>query len=158
MLKRLGVMGTVVGVAALAVGSVAPATGNGSADRHGNDRDKITVLSDNTEEEFVDVGAPNFSLGDAFVFTSKLTKHGKHVGRTGVVCTITSTAAEESQCVGTARLRGGQITIQGLLAGEPTVFKFAITGGTGAYEGAEGTLVVREISNTKELLTFHLSN
>ena len=52
----------------------------------------------------------------------------------------------------------GQITIQGLLAGEPTVFKFAITGGTGAYEGAAGTLVVREISNTKELLTFHLSN
>ncbi len=84
--------------------------------------------------------------------------HGKKVGHTGVVCTITSTAREESQCVGTASLRRGQITIQGLLAGEPEVFEFPITGGTGAYEGAEGTLVVRELSDTKELLTFFLSD
>jgi hypothetical protein len=158
MLKRVGVMGAVVGIAALTAGSVAPATGQGSADRHGDDRDKVRVLSTNTEEAFVDVGEPDFSLGDSFVFTSDLTKHGKKVGHTGVVCTVTSTAREESQCVGTASLRRGQITIQGLLAGEPEVFEFAITGGTGAYEGAEGTLVVRELSDTQELLTFYLSN
>ena len=49
----------------------------------------------------------------------------------------------------------GQITIQGLLAGEPEVFAFPITGGTGVFEGAEGTLVVREVSDTEEMLTFH---
>jgi hypothetical protein len=157
MLKRLGVTGAVVAVAALAVGSVGPATGDGGTN-HGDGRHTIRVLSINTEEAFVDVGEDDFSLGDSFIFTSRLTKHGKQVGHTGVVCTITSTAREESQCVGTARLRGGQITIQGLLAGEPATFEFPITGGSGAYEGAEGTLVVRELPGNRELLTFHLSD
>lgn len=116
------------------------------------------MLSTNTEEEFVDVGKPDDSLGDAFVFTSRLRKQGRLVGRTGIVCTVTSVAREESQCVGTAHLRRGQIVFQGLLTGEPEVFEFAITGGTGAYEGAEGRLVVKEVSDADELLTFHLSD
>ena len=157
MLKRLGLTGAMAAIAVLAVSSAVPATGHGG----GDGRDRVRVLSTNTEEAFVDVGEPGFSLGDSFVFTSDLTKHGRLVGHTGVVCTITSTAREESQCVGTARLRSGQITIQGLVAGEPEVFEFAITGGTGAYTGAEGTLVVKEIPDTdptQELLTFYLSD
>ena len=157
MLKHLGVTGAMVAVGALAVSSVAPATGSGRGDDNGGDR-KVRVVSTITEEAFVDVGEHDFSLGDMFVFTSKLTKHGKKVGHAGVVCTTTSVVREESQCLGTARLRRGQITIQGLLAGERDVFKFAITGGTGAYEGAEGTLVVEVISDTKDILTFHLSD
>ena len=158
MFKRLGVAGGLVALTALAVGTLVPATGQGGGNDHGDDRRTVRVLSTNTEEAFVDVGEPDFSLGDAFVFTSDLTKHHKKVGHTGVVCTITSTAREESQCVGTARFHAGQITIQGLLAGEPGVFEFAITGGTGAFEGAGGTLVVKELSDTKELLTFYLSD
>ena len=157
MFKRIGVTGSLAAIAVFAVSSAAPATGHGGG--HGGDR--IRVLSTNTEESFVDVGEPDFSLGDAFIFTSDLTKHGNPVGHTGVVCTVTSTAREESQCLGTARLRRGQITIQGLVAGEPDVFEFAITGGTGDYEGAEGTLVVKEIPGTdptQEVLTFHLSD
>lgn len=158
MLKRLGATGAALALVALAGGAVAPATGSGSGHGDDNGRHKIRVLSTNTEEAFVDVGEPDFSLGDAFIFTSDLTKHGRSVGHTGVVCTITSVAREESQCVGTAWLRKGQITIQGLVAGEPEVFAFPITGGTGAYEGAEGTLVVKELSDTEELLTFYLSD
>ena len=150
MLKRLGVTGALVAIGALAVGSVAPATGQGTTGT-------VQVLSSNTEQRYVDVGRPGFSLGDAFVFTSKLTHHDVRVGHTGVVCTIVSKRREESQCVGTARIHGDQITIQGLLAGEPDEFEFPITGGTGAYEGAQGTLVVKEMPGTKELLTFHLS-
>ena len=157
LVKRLGATGLAVAIAALSVGSVAPATGHGGGHDHGSHGHTVRVLSTNTEESFVDVGEPDLSLGDSFVFTSTLTQHGKEVGHTGVVCTITSVDREESQCVGTARLRGGQITIQGLLAGEPEVFEFPITGGSGVYEGAEGTLVVKELSDTEELLTFHLS-
>jgi hypothetical protein len=142
---------------AFAVASGGPAVSSGGDD--GNDRHRtIRVVSVNTEEAFVDVGEANFSLGDEFVFTSKLMRHGKQVGHTGVVCTITSVTNEESQCVGTAQFRAGQITIQGLMAGEPTSFKFPITGGSGAYQGAEGELQVRELSDTRELLTFHLTN
>lgn len=160
MLKRVGVTGSLVAIAVLAVSSAVPATGHGGGG-HGGGGDKIRVLSTNTEEEFVDVGEPDLSLGDAFIFTSDLTKRGTLVGHTGVVCTVTSTAREESQCVGTASFRRGQITIQGLLAGEPGVFAFPITGGSGDYVGAEGTLVVKGVPGTdptQEILTFYLSD
>ena len=156
MLKRIGVAGALAAIAVLAVSSAVPATGHG-----GGGGDKIRVLSTNTEEEFVDVGTKDLSLGDQFIFTSDLTKHGRSVGHTGVVCTVTSTAREESQCLGTASFRRGQITIQGLVAGEPDVFEFPITGGSGAYEGAGGTLVVKEIPGsdpTQEILTFYLTD
>ena len=155
MFRRLVATGAVLGVVALAAGSMGPATGNGGGGHHDHG-DKVRVLSTNTEEAFVDVGEPDFSLGDEFVFTSDLTKYGKLVGHTGVVCTITSVEREESQCVGTASFYKGQITIQGLLAGEPEEFELPITGGTGAFEGAGGTLVVKELSDTEELLTFYL--
>jgi Allene oxide cyclase barrel like domain len=156
MFKRLGVTGAVIAIAALAAGSVGPAAGTG--DDHGESRHTIRVVSHNTEENFVDVGKQGLSLGDEFVFTSRLTRHGKKVGHTGVVCTFTSVKREESQCLGSAKLRRGEITIQGLQADDPRVFSFAITGGTGAYEGAEGTLVVRELRHNRELLSFHLSD
>lgn len=153
MLKRLAIMGALTGVAALAAGSVAPATGHGE---HGDDT--IRVISTNTEEEFVDTGESDFTLGDSFVFTSRLSKDGRTVGHTGVECTVTSVAREETQCLGSAKFRDGQITVQGLLSGEPQRFSFAITGGTGDYEGAEGTLVVREINEEREVLTFFLED
>jgi hypothetical protein len=158
MLRRLAATGVAVVLVGLAGGAAVPATGSGHGNGHGHGHssDKVRVLSTNTEEAFVDVGEPDLSLGDAFVFSSDLTKRGRSVGHTGVVCTITSVARNESQCVGTAWLRKGQITIQGLVAGEPEMFSFAITGGTGAYEGAGGTLVVKELSDTEELLTFYL--
>ncbi len=158
MLKRWGVTAAMAAIAVLAVSSAVPATGHGGG---GDGRDRIRVLSTNTEESFVDVGPSDLSLGDSFVFTSNLTKHGRQVGHTGVVCTVTSVAREESQCVGSAQLRRGEITIQGLVAGEPDTFEFPITGGSGDYEGAEGTLVVKEIPGsdpTQEVLTFYLSD
>ena len=155
MFKRLGVTGAVVAIAALAAGSVGPAAGTGD---DGDSHHTVRVVSHNTEESFVDVGKHGLSLGDEFIFTSRLTRHGHKVGHTGVVCTITSVKREESQCVGSAKLGRGEITIQGLMADSPRVFSFAITGGTGAFEGAEGTLVVRELPHNRELLSFHLSD
>jgi hypothetical protein len=157
MLTRLAATGAAVGVVALAAGSMGPATGHGGGGHHGHHGDVIRVLSTNTEESFLDLGDSGSSLGDEFVFTSDLTRHGASVGHTGVVCTVTSVAREETQCVGTAWFdKGGQIAIQGLLAGEPEVFSFPITGGTGAFEGADGTLMVKELSDSEELLTFFL--
>jgi hypothetical protein len=158
MLKRLGAAGAVIGVVALAVGSVGPATGQTSATDNDDDHQVVTVVSTNTEEDFIDVGKTDISLGDSFVFTSTLTKQGKTAGHTGVVCTLTSVKMSESQCVGTAWLRDGQITVQGLVADESEGVELAITGGTGAYEGAGGTLTSRVVSDTKEILTFHITD
>lgn len=156
MFKRLGVTGAAVAIAALAAGSVGPAAGSG--DNNGDSHQTVRVVSKDTEQAFVDVGKHGFSLGDEFVFTSRLTQNGQKVGHAGVVCTIVSVRRQESQCLGSARLGHGEITIQGLMADSPRVFSFAITGGTGAYEGAEGTLVVRELRHNRELLSFHLTD
>jgi hypothetical protein len=118
----------------------------------------IRVVSITTEESFVDVGDEDFSLGDQFVFSANLLQGGTQVGRGGVVCTLVSVDQERSQCVATADLRGGQIAVQGLLTGEPDKFVFPITGGSGKYEGADGEIHVSQVSATKEILTFHLSD
>lgn len=158
MLRTVGVSVAAVAVAVLAAGSVGPASGSGSGENHDHGH-TIRVLSTNTEEDFVDSGATGPSLGDMFVFHSDLTRYGKHVGHTGVVCTITSAVNEESQCLGSAWFDGrGEITIQGLVAGEPQKFSFPITGGSGEFVGAEGTLVVKEVSDTVEKLAFHLTD
>jgi hypothetical protein len=166
MFKRLMTTTAVLGVVALTAGSIGPAMGSGGSRHHGDHRghgdhgDRVRVLSTNTEESFLDLGASGTSLGDEYVFTSRLTRHGRTVGHTGVTCTLTSVARNESQCLGTVWLDGrGQIAIQGLVAGQPDVFDFPITGGTGAFDGATGRLVVREVGQnpTREMLTLYLS-
>ncbi len=88
-------------------------------------------------------------------------KSGERVGNVGVVCTVTSTRTETTQCVATATFQrsfhgGGQITVQGLLTGEPENFTLAVTGGTGSFVGAEGQVHVRQVTATLEVLTFEL--
>jgi hypothetical protein len=152
--KRLVVLTGAVALAAVAFAGLSPALGSNGDDDDG-DR-VIRVASITTEEEFVDVGAEGFSLGDQFVFSSKELKGGEEVGHSGVACTFTSLEREEVHCVATTWFEGGQITLQGLIAGEPQNFVIPITGGSGKYEGAEGELHVRSLSATKEILTFHL--
>lgn len=155
MLKRLGMIGAVAVVGALAVSSVGPATG-GDPTQDGDHRHTVRVLSTIVAGKFVDVGKRGESLGDSFVFNAKLNRHGKKIGHVGVACTITSVRREEAQCLGTARLPRGQISVQGLVRGEPDVFSFPITGGTGAFDAAGGTLEVRTLSQTRERLIFHI--
>lgn len=156
MLKAVGVSAGVLAMAVMAVGSTGPAQGSGAQQAAGS---TVRVYSTNTEESFADVGSDGPGLGDMFVFRSNLARGGHRVGHTGVVCTITSAHHDESQCLGSAKINGqGELTIQGLIAGNPKSFSFAITGGTGAYEGAQGTLTVYEVSNKVERLTFTLTN
>jgi hypothetical protein len=154
--KRLGVLGAAIALVALAVGVVSPALGSSGDD----DKERtIRVVAITTEEEFLDLGDEGFSLGDQGVFAEKLLESGKQVGHSGGVCTVTSLERGEVHCVVTAWFRGGQITVQGLLGTEePGTFVFPITGGSGKYQGAEGQVHVRDVSDTKSILTFHLED
>jgi hypothetical protein len=151
MWKNVTIAGVAAGTAVLVAGSVGPAVGSGG-DGHGGNGDhrgshSFTVISTQTESSFVDVGATDESLGDQFVFTSALTRHGRDVGHAGVVCTVTSVKTEEVQCAGSLWFDGrGEVTIQGLLVGEQASFSFPITGGQGSFEGAEGTLYVKDLT------------
>jgi len=151
--KRLALLGTAIALVALAVG-VVPAWGSSG------DKDKqrtFRVDAVNTEQNFLDLGATGNSLGDQIVFTGQLLKGDTEVGHQGGVCTVTSVARNEAQCLATYALRGGQITGQALVnLGNPARYAVAITGGSGKYEGAGGEVRVQPVSETRGILTFHL--
>jgi hypothetical protein len=111
---------------------------------------RITAVED--QAEFLDLGTPGDSLGDEFVFSETLMRRGQDVGMSGVVCTVTNVGTYDIltlHCVGTLSLRKGQITLQGLVEiqglGDPGPFRVAITGGTGAFRGAGGEAVYRQV-------------
>jgi hypothetical protein len=147
--KRLALLGAAVALVALAVGVVGPAWGSSG------DKDKQTtfrLLAVATELNF-----EGTALGDQIVFTNKLLRGDTEVGHEGAVCTVTSVERQEIQCVATFSLPGGQITAQALVhLGSLTPYLVAITGGSGRYEGAEGQIEVRPVSQNSGIHIFHL--
>jgi hypothetical protein len=153
MVRRFAVLSAIAALVALAVGVVSPALG-----ASGDDDKKFRVTAITTEEQFVDVGDEGESVGDQFIFSDKLLKDGEQVGHNAVVCTIVSLKREEAQCVATFWFDGGQITAQVLVSFAEELPAVSITGGSGKYKGAEGEIHIREISQTKSILTFKLED
>ena len=102
------------------------------------------LFQHDTSQQYVDVGDAGPSVGDQFVFGGDVSKQqgGARIGRMAGQCTNSSDA--EILCSAAFTLGGGQITYQGIAetaafyGGQPTAF--AITGGTGRYRDAAGTL------------------
>jgi len=114
--------------------------------------------------EEIDLGATGRSVGDQFVFSGKLMSaegtEGHSVGRIGGFCVIDDLERNAGQCVSTAVLAGGQITIQGEQAGipAPSPVVNAITGGTGEFRNARGQVVQRVLTPATWRLTFEVSD
>jgi hypothetical protein len=146
-----------IALLALVVGMIVPAAAGDNGDSR-----TLRVAAITTEQAFVDVGEKGFSLGDEFIFHDNLLKGGEKVGHDGGVCTATSLeegAIGEFQCVVTAWFKNGQITVQGLIQPTeefPEHFILAITGGSGAYKGADGQVRVVRQTETRAVITFHL--
>ena len=137
------------------------ASASGSRDKDDDDVKVIRLTAITAQDAFLDLGEPGDSLGDQSVFSEDLFRQGKNVGKSGVVCTIVRLEPMVSatvQCVGTADLPKGQITIQGLVTftNGPSTFQLAITGGTGKYREAHGEVTVEEISETESRITFKI--
>ena len=147
--KRSVVLGAAVALVALVVGAIGPAWGVAS------DKDKqrtFTLEALTTEQAFEET-----ALGNQIVFTTQLLKGDTEVGHQGGVCTVTSEARAEAQCLATYSLRGGQITGQVLIVlGDPAPYRVAVTGGSGKYKGVEGEIRVDPASETQPrgVLTF----
>jgi hypothetical protein len=109
-----------------------------------------------TEQDF-----EGTSLGDQIVFTTRLLKVATEVGHQGGVCTVTSVARNEAQCIATYSLRGGQITGQALIRlGDPAPYPVAIAGASGKYKGVEDEIRVLPASEAQPrgILTSHLQD
>ena len=81
------------------------------------------------------------SAGDVLIFTeSLLDSSGSVVGRDAAVCT--GLFDETMLCNGVYALSGGQIMVQLLQPGLTGTYDQPITGGTGQFAGATGTVTV----------------
>jgi hypothetical protein len=108
----------------------------------------------------IDVGATGDSPGDYVVITGPLVRPAtsQRVGSVNAVCTLMQVTDEfPSQCVATASFRQGDITAQGVflsVPGAPNVL--AVTGGTGAYKTAHGTVTATILEDGATDLVFRL--
>jgi hypothetical protein len=152
-------LGLVIGLL-LAVASVAAAGASSSSPgrQSGSDERRVVVLrlvASEVASTFLDLGDPDFSQGDQFVFTNDLLRRGTKVGEDGGLCVVTrltESGAATFKCVGDNVLPGGQITVQGIVTYGPgeevkeDPYFFAITGGTGKYKNARGQVKIEETS------------
>jgi hypothetical protein len=126
--------------------------------------DNVTVLhltGQTVEDDFIDVaptGGPP-TLGDMFLGSEDLFRDGRKVGFSGIVCTAVRTQHPPAafECVITAHLPEGDVTVQGFSFDQP-VNTFAITGGTKRWRNAGGQVVARDVNETTTKITAYISD
>ena len=105
---------------------------------------------------------PSLSAGDTVAITSRLfDEANRRVGTLHAVCTVTRAgrnfARASLHCSGTFLLRDGtlalSVTFRGAEAAQAGV---AVVGGTGAYEGARGSVSSRGLPGDRTEDTVHL--
>lgn len=126
----------------------------------------LELLAQDVTETYIDLGDPDFSQSDQFVFHNDLFRGRRLVGRDGGLCTVTRVTAKGATtvfCSGSNSLPGGQITVQGLIDYAPgqefkqEPYSLAITGGTGEYRTARGEVTITELSTRESVVTFRIS-
>ena len=104
---------------------------------------------------FVDNSPKGTSAGDVLVFTERLVDAaGRQIGSDAATCTTLFDA--RSLCTGTYILRGGQIMVQLVQPGPTGVYTQAITGGTGRFARATGTVIVDQHPGQGDRFTFRI--
>lgn len=157
--KRNLVVGLLIAAAAaIAVAGVAGASnGKGHGKQEGKHGKKtIVVIERATTDTVIDNGDTGDSIGDMIAFGNELfdKTDTKKVGTDQGSC-VRTVVGVAYECSWTNSLKGGQIVVQGpfLDAGDSTL---AITGGTGKYKDARGTMDLHATSPTSFQFTFHL--
>jgi hypothetical protein len=93
---------------------------------------------------------PKKSLGDVLGFHNPVynAANTQQVATDNGYCIRTvATGKTEWECTWTTLLPGGQITVEGPYYDDGTDTTLAITGGTGAYTGAEGSMLLHATGN-----------
>ncbi len=137
-------LATLTAGAAVAAATALPATGQ---EAPATRTLTLTSVQAKGGERSIDTPPRGDSVGDRFVFASSLRRDGGLVGRMEGDCLAVDLRFQGLQCTLTAVLADGSITLQGASltkhlpgATAPSEDVYAITGGTGAYLGAAGTM------------------
>jgi len=118
-MKKLAIV-----LAALAAPGVAAASGT-----------TLHLTEKQTFQQYVDKGANGESPGDIRTFGGTVFRAGKRVGHDRIRCVVGGT------CNSQVWITGGSLIANGFAAKGPS-FTAKITGGTGKYAGARGTVSV----------------
>jgi len=154
MRRVLSIAVPLVGILVLAAAVSAWASGDGHSRNSGK---TITVIEHATTDTTTDTGAPGDSVGDVLTFANEVfnARDTTKVGTDQGYC-IRVVKGTSYECNWTTFLPGGQIVVEGpfLDAANSTL---AITGGTGRYRGARGTMDLRSLAGgTKFAFVFHV--
>jgi hypothetical protein len=148
-----------LGAAALAAGvAVLPASGQDQPTTR-----TLTFVSTESakDQRFIDAKPKGYSVGDRMLLSSLLHSGSKVAGRVEGTCSLLDPTYHAQQCSLTVILGDGQLELQGtgldkkLPGVGGTAEVYAITGGSGAYVGAAGTMT-RKGNGQRDTLTFAL--
>jgi allene oxide cyclase len=102
--------------------------------------EQIVVVERPVDETTVDLGAKGDSVGDLLVFANKIydAANKTQLGTDNGYC-VRTLVGKSWECFWTLILKGGQITVEGpfMDSGDSLL---AVTGGTGKYAGARGSM------------------
>ena len=126
---------------------------------HGHDGKTITVIEHATTDTTTDTGATGDSVGDVLTFANDVfdAANAQKVGTDQGYC-LRVVAGTSYECTWTTFLQGGQIVVAGPFydAKDSTM---AITGGTGRYRNARGTMDLHARAGGAEFaFVFHLTD
>lgn len=144
--------------AALSLSTVAVgifAVGGASAEAPKQGRVEVIELQlKDLEYESVDLGKAGPSLGDMSVYCATAVENGRNVGRGAGTSQVVyvSDGRVTSQAVITIELESGSLTMQSLRPDKASSLDMAITGGTGAFKDARGSVRYWDINTPNERL------
>jgi hypothetical protein len=120
--------------------------------------EQIKVVERPIGETSVDLGHKGDSVGDMLVFANGVfdAANKTQVGTDQGFC-IRTIVGKSWECIWTLTLKAGQITVEGPFMDSGDSL-FAVTGGTGKYAGAKGsmTLHARDAQSTSYDFTYDL--
>ena len=149
-MARTGIGCVIAATAVAAAVAALPASGqNAPAER----TLEFTSAQSPRDFKLIDMRPRGDSAGDRYVFSTTLKRAGKRAGRLEADCVAVDPTYQGLQCNVVAFLADGRLTASGAYLAKrvPGVGRvgeqYAITGGSGAYEGVTG--VVRRHGNGK---------
>jgi hypothetical protein len=160
MIKTRTLVTTVTAGAIATLVAVLPAQGQ---DPTGDRILTFTSTEKQGEEHAIDTRPKGPSVGDRWLLASTLRQGGKVAGRLEGDCVGVDKTYGVLQCSVVVILPDGRLTLQGASVSKRiprvggTGEEYAITGGTGAYQGATGTM--RRVGNgARDTLAFALAS
>ncbi|MGW6061939.1 allene oxide cyclase barrel-like domain-containing protein [Streptomyces sp. NPDC055189] len=129
----------------------------GGAHADASDKGRVEIIElqlKDLEYESVDVGKAGPSLGDMSVYCATAVENGRVVGRGAGTAQVVYVGGGKvtSQAVITIELERGSLTMQSLRSQEASSLDMAITGGTGAFKDARGSVRYWDVNTPEERL------